>query len=101
MSRSFRSANEPGGPYTPGGGFMPCHLSTSSRAARPSRIVRLFEIFTIFAILCAPALVLAHEPGEEDDDHKPVPARTAPVLLERAEPIYPELARKDGIGGTV
>ena len=29
------------------------------------------------------------------------PGLTAPVLVERAEPVYPEAARKAGIGGTV
>src|SRR5262245_56000305 len=39
----------------------------------------------------------AHEPGEEEAH----PIRTAPVLVERAEPVYPEVAREQGIGGTV
>jgi TonB family protein len=39
----------------------------------------------------------AHEPEEAP----PTPGLTAPVLLERADPAYPEAARTAGIGGTV
>jgi TonB family protein len=44
-----------------------------------------------------PSSARAHEP----DESPPAPAVTAPVLLERVEPVYPEAARKAGIGGTV
>jgi TonB family protein len=42
----------------------------------------------------------AHEPGEEETPSAPT-TRTAPVLVERAEPTYPEAARAAGIGATV
>jgi TonB family protein len=52
------------------------------------------------AVFCFVSLAAAHEPGE--DDHPQVaPDRTGPVLIERANPVYPEEARVAGIGGTV
>ena len=48
------------------------------------------------AFLCC-AVAGAHEPDEEPS----IPARTAPVLSERAEPVYPPAARDKGFGGTV
>jgi TonB family protein len=52
-----------------------------------------------FALLGALATrAHAHEPDEKPDAN---PGLTAPVLIERVEPIYPETARTAGIGGTV
>jgi TonB family protein len=55
-----------------------------------------------FALVVVTSLALspsarAHEP-DEPPDH---PDMTAPVLIERVEPIYPEAARSAGVGGTV
>ncbi|HZS40583.1 MAG TPA: TonB-dependent receptor [Polyangia bacterium] len=47
-------------------------------------------------MFAAPAL--AHEPDEKPESAEP---DTAPVLIERVEPSYPEAARLAGIGGTV
>ena len=43
-----------------------------------------------------PLSAFAHE-----EDAPPTKGTTAPQLQERTEPVYPEAARKDGIGGTV
>jgi TonB family protein len=47
-------------------------------------------------VLVAPTAALAHEPEAPER-----PGLTAPVLLERVDPIYPEDARRLGIGGIV
>ncbi len=47
-------------------------------------------------VIFAAADAAAHEPEEA-----PVPATSAPVLVERVAPVYPEAARQAGIGGTV
>ena len=71
--------------------------------------------FLLAALISIGARAQAHEPDEHDDhedhdDHdghnaqgapSPTPGLTAPVLRERAEPVYPEAARKAGIGGLV
>ncbi|HEX2573916.1 MAG TPA: TonB family protein [Polyangia bacterium] len=55
-----------------------------------------------FALAASCFIVLpsasAHEPGENEEAS---PVRTAPVLVERVPPVYPEAARQAGIGGTV
>ena len=57
------------------------------------RIRLLFWIFVCGHVTAA----RAHEPEEAPL----APSVTAPVLLERVEPIYPEAARRAGIGGSV
>src|SRR2546430_1481672 len=52
------------------------------------------------ALSLVPSGARAHEPGEEEEPPA-VPARTAPLLVERANPAYPEAARLAGVGGTV
>src|SRR4051794_16286476 len=43
----------------------------------------------------------AHEDDAAPPTATPVPGATAPVLLERFAPVYPEAAREAGVGGTV
>src|SRR4051794_17426952 len=45
--------------------------------------------------------VSAHEPDETAETQPTTPDVRAPALLERVEPVYPEAARRDGIGGVV
>src|SRR5207249_10138745 len=47
-------------------------------------------------LACTAGVAAAHEPDE--DDHQP---DRAPVLLERAEALYPPEARAAGLSGTV
>src|SRR3989442_42263 len=58
------------------------------------------RLAAVLALGCALGAVRAraHEPGEEEAGEN---TRTAPVLVERVAPVYPEAAREKGIGGTV
>ena len=58
--------------------FFACAIAIASLVARPG---------------------LAHEEDEDDTHHSQ--GATAPVLLERVEPVYPEVARQGGVGGVV
>jgi TonB family protein len=59
---------------------------------------RAVHLTAVMVIAClASKAALAHEP----DETPATPGMTAPVLVERAEPVYPEAARAAGIGGTV
>lgn len=54
-------------------------------------------LLCVVLLLLLPLPSSAHEP----DDTPPTPGATAPVLLERVDPVYPEAARTAVIGGTV
>ena len=61
------------------------------------RTLRRASIALVFTFTFTCARAYAHEP----DEAQPQPSLTAPVLLERVEPHYPEDARRKGIGGQV
>lgn len=53
------------------------------------------------AAAATPAPAIAPDPPASPPAPLPQPGLTAPVLLERSEPVYPEATRKAGVGGTV
>jgi TonB family protein len=59
--------------------------------------VRTAALFAIGGVLAFASAAWAHEP----DENEASTGLTAPVLTERAEPHYPEAARKAGLGAVV